>query len=237
MHIPDIIAHRGSSRECLENTIVAFERALDQGADGIELDVHGSADGALVVHHDPVLPDVVATDESVVGGARRTRVISRMSLNEIRATRLADGHPLPLLSEVFDLVGARATVYVEVKAPHVERAVASLLDRYPHVRAAVHSFDHRIPVAIRKLRPDTRIGMLSDLYPVDLASLLLPGTPDALWQHAPMVDDALVRTAHAAGVRVIAWTENDPVHARQLAAWGVDGLCTDVPALLRNAFQ
>lgn len=229
MPAPDIIAHRGSSRECYENTIEAFTRALDQGVDGIELDVHGSADGHLVVHHDFVLP--VPGEDGILSA----RALRDLSLRDIQSARLPGGHSVPLLSDVFELVGSRATVYVEVKAVHVEAAVAALLERYSHVRSAVHSFDHRIPVAVRSLRPGTPIGFLSDLYPVDPQLLLTPGSPDTLWQHAAMIDEALVRSAHASGVCVIAWTENDPVHARQLASWGVDGLCTDIPAILRQA--
>lgn len=229
MHIPDIIAHRGASRECRENTLAAFALAIEQGADGIELDVHGSADGHLVVHHDPMV-------RHAAGEGDRPRAIREMTLDEIRLVRLDGGHPLPLLSDVFDLVAGRVTLYVEVKAAAVERAVAALLDRYPDTRAAVHAFDHRIPVAVRALRPGTPIGVLSDLYPIDLSALLRPAAPTALWQHALLIDHALVRTAHADGVQVIAWTENDPAHARMLASWGVDGLCTDVPAVLRAAF-
>jgi glycerophosphoryl diester phosphodiesterase len=229
VHIPDIIAHRGASRECRENTLAAFALAIEQGADGIELDVHGSADGHLVVHHDPIVPPST-------GEGARPRAIREMTSEELRLVRLEGGQPLPFLADVFELVAGRVTVYVEVKAPGVEQAVAAILDRYPDSSAAVHAFDHRIPVQVRALRPGTPIGVLSDLYPIDLSALLRPAAPTALWQHASLIDEALVRTAHADGIQVMAWTENDPAHARMLASWGVDGLCTDVPATLRAAF-
>lgn len=230
MHIPHIIAHRGSSRECLENTMVAFARALEQQADGIELDVHGSADGHLVVHHDAVL------QLEHGGGAGGTAAIRELRLPDLHAARLHGGHRIPLLGEVFDLVGTQATVYVEVKAPRIESAVAALLDRHPTVRAAVHSFDHRIPVAIRALRPGTEIGFLSDSYQIEPAGMLRPIAPDTLWQYTQLIDEALVIAAHERGAKVMAWTENDPVRAHLLASWGVDGLCTDVPATIRAAF-
>ncbi len=230
MHIPDIIAHRGSSRECLENTLAAFSRALEQRADGIELDVHGSADGHLVVHHDAVL------QLEHGGGPGGTAAIRELTLTELRAARLHGGHRVPLLDDVFDLVGTHAIVYVEVKAPRVEAAVAALLDRHPLVRAAVHSFDHRIPAAVRARRPGTAIGFLSDSYQIEPAGMLRPTVPDALWQFTHLLDEALVMAAHERGAKVIAWTENDPVRAHQLASWGVDGICTDVPATIRAAF-
>jgi len=230
MHIPDIIAHRGSSREYHENTLAAFARALEQQVDGIELDVHGSADGHLVVHHDAVLRLGPGDD---AGGMTAIR---ELTLTELRAVRLRGEHLVPLLDDVFELVGTQATVYVEVKAPRIEAAVIALLDRHPTVRAAVHSFDHRIPAAVRALRPGTAIGFLSDSYCIEPAGMLRPTTPDALWQYTALIDEALVIAAHERGAKVIAWTENDPVRARHLAAWGVDGLCTDVPATIRAAF-
>lgn len=230
MHRPDIIAHRGSSRECLENTFTAFARALVQGADGIELDVHGSADGQVVVHHDAVL-----TLEHG-GGVGGTAAIRDLSGAELRRAILPGGHPVPFLDDVFDLVGTQATIYVEVKAPGIEAAVAALLDRHPNVRAAVHSFDHRIPAAVRGFRPSTSIGFLSDSYLIEPAGMLSPMVPDALWQNTRLLDEALVTAVHERGAKVIAWTENDPVRAKLLASWGVDGLCTDVPATIRAAF-
>jgi glycerophosphoryl diester phosphodiesterase len=228
MHIPDIIAHRGSPRECLENTLASFTRALEQRVDGIELDVHGSADGHVVVHHDAIL--------TLETGGRGAAAIRELTLAELSAARLHGGHRVPLLEEVLELVGTRATVYVEVKAPHLEAAVAALLDRHPTVRTAVHSFDHRIPAAVRTLRPGTAIGFLSDSYLIDRTGMMHPTAPDALWQSTQLIDEALVLAAHERGVKVIAWTENDPVRAHLLASWGVDGLCTDVPATIRAAF-
>jgi len=229
MHIPDIIAHRGSSRECLENTLAAFTRALEQRADGVELDVHGTADGHVVVHHDAIL-------QLKPGGPEGMAAIGELTLGELRAARLHGGHRVPLLGEVLELVGRHATVYVEVKAPHIEAAVAAVLDRYPSVRTAVHSFDHRIPAAVRIIRPGTPIGFLSDSYLIDPTGMLHPTAPDALWQYTQLLDEALVFAAHERGVKVIAWTENDPDRARLLASWGVDGVCTDVPATIRAAF-
>lgn len=224
--IPEIIAHRGASRECLENTLPAFERALALNADGIELDVHGTADGVLVVHHDAEIrlrPDAPAVP------------ISSLRADEIATIRLRDGSAVPTLDQVCALVGTRVVLYVEVKAPNVAQLVVSALDRHPAMRMAVHAFDHRLPVAVRTTRPATRIGLLSASYPLDVAQWLAGAHPEAVWQQAALIDEAFVRAVHGFGARVIAWTENDAPHARQLAAWGVDGLCSDIPDAIRRA--
>lgn len=225
---PLIIAHRGASRAFPENTHAAFQHALELGVDGIELDVHGTRDGVLVVHHDPTL--AIRHGEAV-----EQVPIASLSGAEVAAHRLPTGDTVPTLEAVFDLVGHRSTLYVEVKAPGVETLVAALLDRHPAVRAEVHAFDHRIPVGVRTLRPATPIGLLSASYPLDVRAVLADANATAFWQYAPLIDESLVRGVHAAGARLIAWTVNDAPHARQLAAWGVDGLCSDIPDMIRTA--
>lgn len=218
-----IIAHRGASGECLENTLAAFARALDQGADGIELDVHATADGTIVVHHDATIRRAGDNGPIAIGG---------LSASDLSRVSLADGSPVPTLDQVFELVGDRLTVYVEVKAAGIEAPLLACLDRHPRARFAVHSFDHRIPDAIRRARPGTATGYLSASYPLDL-SAMLPRDADALWQAGDLIDGALVQAAHAKGARVIAWTVNRPAHARALSLLGVDALCTDLPGSLR----
>lgn len=227
--LPRIIGHRGASRDARENTIRAFELAMVQGADGIELDVHGTVDGVLVVHHDPVL--------SLEGTDGRPRPIAALPAAIVTGHRLPGGDTIPTLEQVFELIGSRGTVYVEVKGRGIEREVARLLDRFPQVDSAVHAFDHRIPVAVRALRPHTPIGLLSASYPLSLAAVLSDSGARTLWQHVEHIDEALVHEAHALGVEVMAWTANDTPHATDLTAWGVDGLCTDLPGELRSALQ
>ncbi len=227
--IPEIIAHRGASRESLENTLDAFQRAVAQGADAIELDVHATRDGMIVVHHDETLL-VEATH-----GPGQRRPIAALDADTVRRSPLKNGAPAPGLDDVLALVNARAVVYVEVKATGIEHALLACLDRHPSCRVAVHAFDHRIPVAVRAKRPELPIGVLSSSYPLTLSGFIGPAAPDAFWQHATLIDEQLVRDTHALGARLIAWTVNDAAHARSLAAMGVDALCTDIPGLLRSA--
>jgi glycerophosphoryl diester phosphodiesterase len=222
---PLIIAHRGASRAFRENTIPAFQRALDLGVDGIELDVHATRDGVLVVHHDPAL--TFRRGESI----EAVPIVS-LTAAQVAECRLGDDDHIPTLREVFALVGAQAELFVEVKASNTEAAVAALLDEFTGVRAAVHAFDHRIPVGVRALRPATPIGLLSASYPLDIRGVLASSEAKAFWQHAELIDETLVVAAHEAGVELIAWTVNSAPHARQLAAWGVDGICTDVPEVI-----
>ena len=225
---PEIIAHRGTPREHPENSLPGFAHALALGADAIELDVHLTADGVPVVHHDAELGR--RTDDGAFAG---TPIVD-LTRDALRAHELAPGVRVPTLAEVCDLAAGRATIYVEVKARGAGAAVAAALAGLRD-SAPVHSFDHRVSRHVRALAPDTPVGVLSTSYLVDTTAAMRAADARDLWQHWTMIDAALVDAVHAAGGRVIVWTVNDPAVARDLAALGVDGLCTDVPGQIAAA--
>ncbi len=223
---PEIIAHRGTPREHPENSLPGFARALALGADALELDVHLTADGVPVVHHDPVLGP----------GALAGRPLAALTRDELRAHELAPGVPVPTLADVRALAAGRATLYVEVKAVDAEREVVAAIAALG-AAAPVHSFDHRVSRRVRALAPDTPVGVLSASYLLDPVGALRAAGARDYWQHWSMVDAPLVAAVHGAGGRVISWTVNDPDAARALAALGVDGLCTDIPGEVRAALR
>jgi glycerophosphoryl diester phosphodiesterase len=223
---PERIAHRGAPRELRENTLPSFLRALDRGAEGIELDVHATADGVVVVHHDPRLkPDTARPDW---GG----RAIREVTWPELQRVLYRDGHGIPTLAEVLEAVGDRATVYVEVKQPGIEPLVVEALRAAPGTRTAVHAFDHRVASAVRTLAPDVATGVLVEAYLLDPAHALRTAGARDYWPNVGFVDRAAIAAVQDAGGRVIAWTANDPAHIAALTAAGIDGLCTDDVRLL-----
>lgn len=220
MPTPELIAHRGVPRERPENTLPGFLRALEAGADGIELDVHATADGVVVVHHDPV-PRAAAADRRLAG-----RPIAQLSHAELLTFRVDGTTPIPTLAEVLAAVGDRATVYVEIKGAGIEARVLDVIAA-GQARCAVHSFDHAQVLRVRRAAPSIPTGALVTERPPSPAALLTDLGARDLWPEWPIIDRALVDDVHRHGGRVIAWTVNDPVAARRLAALGVDGVCTD----------
>lgn len=218
---PRILAHRGASGHCLENTLEAFRDALLRGADGVELDIHATSDGVLVVHHDPVIPGFGA--------------IAAATALAMRSIRLANGEPLPTLAEALAAIGDAET-WIEVKAlpEGADQALLRTIDEAPlPSRCAVHSFDHGIVARLGAQRPWLRRGVLSSSYPADPASMLLGAGATSLWQDWRAIDAELVEAVHRRGSEVIAWTVNDSDTARRLAALGVDALCGNYPERLR----
>lgn len=228
--LPELVAHRGASRERPENTLAAFAVALDRRAGGIELDVHATADGVVVVHHDPI-PHGVYPD-----GRSERRPIAQLGYVELSTLRFV-GEAIPTLRDVLALVGDRAVVYVEIKGAGIERAVVEVV-RASGARCAIHSFDHEMIGRVRALAPEIPRGLLFDRGDADtmLREMAAHDARD-LWPEASLIDDALVGAAHRAGRRVVGWTVDDRQLAAYLAALGVDALCTDDVPLIEEALR
>jgi glycerophosphoryl diester phosphodiesterase len=219
---PELIGHRGAPRERPENTLASFLRAFDLGADAVELDVHATRDGVVVVHHE----FVPKADTTVA--ALRGRPIAELTGAELATFRVS-GEPIPTLADVIDAVGERATVYVEIKGRAIESAVVATLRRASSLaRVPVHSFDHRAVTRARAIEPKLDSGILLVSYLIEPDRALEAAGARDYWQEWTMIDEPLVEAVHGAGGRVIAWTVNDPTEARRLASIGVDGICTDV---------
>ncbi|HEU4990708.1 MAG TPA: glycerophosphodiester phosphodiesterase [Gemmatimonadaceae bacterium] len=213
---PERIGHRGAPREFDENTIEGFVRAVERGADAVELDVHRTRDGAVVVHHDP--------DVRLPNGSRAA--IAELMLAEVTACRLARGGSVPTLNAVFDAIGGRATIYVELKGAGTGEPSAEIARGYGH-RCAFHSFDHDAVLQLRARHPELAYGMLLDRGTRQATAAVSRIPVRDLWPHWSLVDAEFMAAARAAEKRVIVWTVNDADLAERLTALGVDGLCTD----------
>ena len=215
-----VIAHRGASAVCPENTIGAFLEAARLGPDGVELDVRRSADGALVVHHDPVLP----------GGGP----VADARVAELPAT-------VPLLDAAVDAC-AGMSVNIEVKNLAHEpgwdpdegvaaQVAAFVAERPPVERFLVSSFSLATVDAVRASEPGVPTGWLT-LPGYDQEATVATAAEHghaALHPRHEAVTAALVDAAHRAGLVVVAWTVDDPDRLRAMADAGVDAVITNVP--------
>ena len=220
---PLVIAHRGASGYEYENSLAAFRGAAARGADAVELDVHATLDGALIVHH----------DESINGSS-----ITRSTAAQLEALRLPNGEPVPTLSQALAAIDSRLKVFVEVKSlpPQFDGRLFAVLDGGPDkARCAVHGFDHRIVSRLGMARPALPRGVLLSSYPIRPLEALEDTGATMLWEDHGMIDAALVDAIHSAGYRVFAWTVNDELEMRRLIDLAVDGLCTNYPDVARRA--
>ena len=220
---PAVIAHRGASGHAHENSPAAFKRAVELGADSVELDIHATPDGALLVHHD-----------AEVKGIGRIGELPRSAFD---GYRLPNGESIPALAEVLTLL-AGLTVWVEVKSlpPAMDAELLRTLDAGPTpAKYAVHGFDHRIVKRLGDRRPGLRRGVLLASYVLDTPAVLRGAGADTLWMETHLIDPDLVGVVHAVGGRIVAWTANDEREIRRLIALGVDGICGNYPDRIRAA--
>ncbi|MFI5214460.1 MAG: glycerophosphodiester phosphodiesterase [Gemmatimonadales bacterium] len=222
---PLAIAHRGASGREVENSLAAFRAAHAMGADAVELDVHATADGAFIVHHD-----------EKVGTLHFTHVL----LKEARTLALGNGERVPTLEEALAVITPDMIAFVEVKSlpPVFDQQLFAAIDRCPAPeRVQLHAFDHRIIRRLGAARPGLRRGVLSASYPVRPEKMMEDAGATALWEQADLIDPALVEDVHEKGGMVYAWTVDDPNQMRHLLALGVDGLCSNHPDRARHAID
>jgi glycerophosphoryl diester phosphodiesterase len=217
---------------CPENTMASFERALELGADWIELDVHLSRDAALIVIHDETL------DRTTNGHG----LVREHTLAQLRTLDAGGGQTIPTLDEV--LVWARergAIVDIEIKnAPiyyeGIEQRVVSTLDRLAMTeQVIVISFDHAAVKHVKDLDARITTGVLYACRPTDAGlGLARAADADAVLPHWAYVTRLDVETAHEAGLSVAPWATSDPGIMRELVAAGVDAIGTNHPDVLRD---
>ena len=243
---PMIFAHRGSSAHAPENTLAAFELAVRQGADGVELDAKLTADGQVIVIHD-------ATVDRTTNGHGRVGDLSLADIRRLDAGSHFDiafrGEKTPTLEEVFQAVGQRTVINVELTnytSPFDDLPVkvAGLVHRY-HLEQQV-LFSSFNPIALKRahpLAPEVPLGLLAE---PKLAGALARGWPGR-WMVPyqclhPAIRDVtprLVENAHRRKQCVNVWTVNQARDMQRLFALGVDGIFTDDPVLalqVRQAF-
>lgn len=221
-------AHRGARLEHTENTVAAFAAAIDAGADGIELDVHVTADGVLVVHHDAAVAQADGT----------LRPLAELTAAEACAVRLDEaGSTIPTLSDVYALVAPTDLVLnVELKestAPHAALAelaitaqrASGMADRVIH-----SSFDHYALRAMRALDPE------ADIAPLYESGLVEPweyvrrlGARAAHPWVATLLAPGILAGYAEAGISVRAWTVDEPSAQQMLIAAGIDAIIVDDP--------
>lgn len=213
-----VIAHRGASAQAPENTIAAFERAGALGADGVELDVRRSADDRLVVHHDAHLPD--------------GRVIRTTPSAEL------PDH-VPTLAEALDACPG-LFVNIEIKNDPSEpdhdpsdwvawHVAALLAKRGGGARWLISSFRLATVDQVRRFAPDVRTAWLTLGLDADIVATTVAHGHTIVHPWVAQLPHDALRAAHAAGLTVNTWTCDDPARMQELLAWGVDGICTNVP--------
>ena len=220
-------AHRGASGHEPENTLLAIEKALSLRAPWIEIDVF-RVEGELVVIHDERL-------EYTTNGRG---YVTEKTLAELRSLDAGKGQRIPLLREVFDLVGGRAGINVELKgsgtaAPAVQLVRDCILYRnWRYEQVILSSFDHRELSRVKPLDPEIRTGALTLGVPLHYARFAEELEAYSVHAGLAFANRAFVEDAHRRGLKFFVYTVNFPDDLARVRAMGADGVFTNFPELV-----
>jgi glycerophosphoryl diester phosphodiesterase len=249
--LPLILGHRGASAHAPENTLAAFARAMNDGADGIEFDVRLSRDGVPVVIHDASLTRTGLIDCSV--SDLTAGELQRIDVGSWFAKSAPDRQPfvgekLPTLTQVFDLFRANTgLLYIEMKCDQEEGAALAAevvkLSRASGMadRVVVESFDHAAIAAVKRIDSGIRTAALfeprltrpiSTVRRLKIVDTALAVGVDEIALHHSLAANRVVEKARHAGLEVVVWTVADPTWIGRARTLGVKALIANDPALL-----
>lgn len=234
---PLIIAHRGNSSEAPENTIPAFESALELKPDFIELDYHTTADGIPVVIHDKTL-DRTTNARQVLGGEKlavadfRYEQIKALDTGSWRDPKFAHAR-LATLEQALDVIQAGSMTMVEHKAGDAKTCVELLQRKKYTDHVVVQSFDWKFITECYRLDDSILYGALgTDEFTADkLDQIATTGAKIVGWNHKNITKRE-IDMIHARGFKAWVYTVDEPDRARQLIEDGIDGIISNRPAVM-----
>lgn len=220
---PLIISHAACGGHAPENTLAGVRKAIELGAEGIEIDVQASADGVPVLMHD------LTVDRTTNGSG----AVAALSLAELRALD-ADGEPVPTLSEVLDLTLGKVLLIMEIKQPGIEEHIARVVHEkqalddvmawsfYPPALEGMRAAEPQIPCALLVA------GESMAMWP-KMRSLALRLGVQGVSVFAPAVDERIAEDCRRRGLALYTWTPDSRKEIARLVALGVDGVCSNFP--------
>jgi len=219
------IGHRGANGHEPENTFVSFQKAVDMQVDGIELDVHLSADGEIIVIHDETI------DRTTNGNG----FVSELSLRELKAFRIDSKHQIPTLAAVFDLVNQDCFINIELKSYEVTEKVVSLIEKYvtkkgwKYDRFLISSFDWNALQQVAFLNDAIPIGVLTETD-LDLALAFAKFIQaKSIHPHFHLLTAENTVKMQEKGLQVFPWTINELEDIQKIKTFNVNGIITDFP--------
>lgn len=241
-----IIAHRGASAYAPENTVAAFKKAIELGADILELDVHQTKDSQLVVIH----------DRSVNRTTNGKGKVKDLTLSQIKSLDAGSwfspefaGERIPTLDEVFDITPDSVALLIELKEgsdvyPGIEeRVIRVIRQRKAEHRAILKSFEDEILDRFRAIGPDIprlkiilrQISLLGIIIERGLNfGTVLNDSVQYIQHHRVGLAESFITKAHRKGYKVFAWDVQDEDRMRELIEKGIDGIETDFPDRLKS---
>ena len=219
------IAHRGAKGYEPENTLQAFQKALDLNADGIELDVHLSSDGHIIVIHDETI------DRTTNGKG----FVNTLSLSELKSFLIADQLEIPTLNEVFDLMDKKCLINIELKGAGTSNKVVSLIEKYiseknwNYEHFIISSFDWNMLQEVHNLNPNIAIGVLTEENIDTALAFAEKIKARAIHPDYQLLNQENTKEIQKKGFLVLPWTVDSDEDIQKIKSYNVDGIISDFP--------
>ncbi len=222
------IGHRGAKGHMAENTLASFAKALELGAEAIELDVHVCATGELVVFHD------FTADRTTNG----TGEVHELPLAELKALKVEEEHSIATLDEVLQLLQGKCFINIEMKGRYTAKPLAELLRKYVEEKGysyedfIVSSFQYEELKQMSELNPNVHLGVLTQASVAQAWDWAVEFSAKAIHPHYSLLTETNVERAREAGFKVYTWTVNETEDIERVKKYGVDGIISDYPERL-----
>lgn len=219
------IGHRGAKGYEHENTIVAFQKAIDLGCDGIELDVHLSLDAEIIVIH----------DETINRTTNGKGLVNQVKLSDLKTFLIDDKYEIPTLVEVFELVNHNIFINIELKSYETIEKVIELIEKYVTLKNwkysnfIISSFDWNALQQVRFLNDKIQIGVLTSTnldLAIAFAKFIKAKTINPYFH---LLSEENVAKMHEKGFEIHTWTVNEIEDIEKMKSLKVDGIISDFP--------
>ena len=224
-----VFAHRGASADAPENTLLAAEKALQQAADGIEIDVHQTGSDLVVIH-----------DQWLHRTTNGHGNLADFNLAELKKLDAGEGQQIPSLWELMQGVAGQCLLNIEIKGVDDVQLVLSLIDKalvelnFKAEQFIVSSFDHHLLKRIKNLRPTLKIGALTGSKHLDYAAFAETLKAYSVNVDISFIDQHFVEDAQSRGLKIFVYTVDEEADLLKLKDWGVDGVFCNAPGKARN---
>jgi glycerophosphoryl diester phosphodiesterase len=217
------IAHRGASGYEPENTLLSFQKAIDLKSDGIELDVHLSSDGEIIVIHDETI------DRTTNGKGE----VNRFSLTELKAFKTDKKQEIPSLVEVLDLVNKNCFINIELKGIGTAKPVVNLLENYIKEKKwkiedfLISSFDWKMLEEVSELNPKIPIGILTEDSIADALAFAKKIKAYSINPDYTLLTKENVALLQENGFAVLTWTVNSNEAIAKIKSFNINGIISN----------
>ena len=229
-----VIAHRGASNLAAENTLKAFQKAIELGADYIEFDVHQLKDGVIIISHD-------ANTFRMTG---KSGILKKMTFEELKKLETRDGEKIPTLYQLIELSKGKIALNCEVKARGLEENLVKILQKADIIESTIiSSFKNDILLKIQDIEPRLRLAALRPTRMQWITSLMSPkkliktAVKNGFYAVNPrhfFVNRKFIDRAHNHDIKVFPWTVDSEKKIRKLVKIGVDGIITNNISKMKN---